>query len=266
MSIDLLDVQMRLQRTLEIRPGESTVYITERTTNWRKADSPFFCQQHVTFGPPFVERGVSRLDLPAVKGQTNNVAIHHTDPLAPDRSFDWPQVPLQAGGSTDLSIYPEERYMAVATLLLDSSRDYAYTAVSNPRLGLLVIYTFPRQVFPWTTLWYEHEAAEFLPYNNRTIAWGVEFGSVALTHRVMDTLMAGPLFGILSARHTIEINYQVQLLQIPKDWQGVEDVIREDGRTIAMEKGSDRRVATTSDWRVSTSVMPAAPTELRQLS
>ena len=261
--LDLPDARMRFLRTLEIRPGESTLYIRERTTNLRRSDAPFFCQQHVTMGPPFVEGGLTRLDLPARRGQTNPVAIHGTDPLLPDQSFDWPVALLQGNrGTADLSRYPEDRYMAVATVLLEPEGDYGFTAVSNPRLGLLLVYVFPHEVFPWTTLWYEHEAAEFLPYSNRTIAWGVEFGSVALAHRVMDTMMAGPLlgvprFGALSARHTVEVNYQVHMLPIPEDWQGVERVVHANGETIAEERGSDRCVRTPSDWRVSTCSAPA---------
>ena len=62
--LDLPDAQMRFLRTLEIRSGESTLYFKESTTNQKRSDTPFCCQQHVTLGPPFVEGGVTRLDLP----------------------------------------------------------------------------------------------------------------------------------------------------------------------------------------------------------
>lgn len=124
-------------------------------------------------------------------------------------------------------------------------------------------YLFPHQVFPWTSLWCEHEGLEILPYNGRTTTWGVEFGSVPLAVKLMETLNAGPLFGVprfgtLPARHTIEVNYQAQLLTIPADWQGVERIEYRNGETIAWESGSERSARTSSGWQVSTQMSPAA--------
>ena len=266
--LDLPDAGMRLVRTLEIRPGESTLYFKERTTNVRRTDSPFCCQQHVTLGPPFVTGGVTRLDLPVKKGLTTPVAIHDTDPLLPDQQFDWPLAPRQAGGTSDLSLYPRDHILSCAAILLEFQGDYAFTAVSNPQLGLLLVYAFPQEAFPWTMLWFEHEASEILPYSNRTTTWGVEFGSVAMGLRLIDTLKAGPLlgmprFGTLPARNTIEVNYQAHALRIPPDWKGVERVEYVDGETVAWEKGSQRSVRDASDWLVSTQTSTASESDLR---
>ncbi len=248
---------MRFQRTLRIREGESTLYFTESTTNLTRIDAPFCCQQHVTLGPPFVESGVSRVDLPAKRGQTNPVVIHETDPIKPDQTYDWPDVPLQAGGTRNLQLYPEERCMAVVSVLLEPEEEFGYAAVSNPKLGLLLVYVFPREIFPWTTLWYEHEAAEFLPYINRATTWGIEFGSVAQAVKFMENLMAGPLLGhprcgMLPTLHAVDINYQAHMLKIPSDWQGVARIEHDKGETIAREVGSECSARTPSDWLVST--------------
>ena len=152
-----------------------------------------------------------------------------------------------------------------ATALLEPDEEgCGFTAVSNPRLGLLLVYVFPREAFPWTSLWFEHKASDFLPYNGKTTTWGVEFGSVAQPVKLMETLTAGPLlgaprFGTLPARHTIEINYQALLLKVPADWQGVERIEHRDGETIAWETGSNRDVTTPSDWRISTTTAPSTP-------
>lgn len=254
--LELPEARMRFKRTLRIRDGESTIYFTETTTNLTRIDSPFCCQQHVTLGPPFVESGVTRVDLPAQRGQTNPVIIHDTDPMKADQTYQWPHAPLRAGGSRDLRIYPEDKCMAVVSVLLEPEEEFAYAAVSNPRLGLLLVYAFPREVFPWTALWYEHEAAEFLPYNNRTTTWGVEFGSVAQAIGFMENLTAGPLLGhprcgILPALQTIEINYQAHLIQIPSDWQGVGRIEHDGNDTIAWEAGGDRSARTPCEWSVS---------------
>jgi hypothetical protein len=232
--LDLPDAQLRFRRVLRIRPGESTLYIKESTTSLKRSDTPFCCQQHVTLGPPFVEGGVSRLDLPARRGHTYPAATDGNDFLTPDRPYSWPDAPLQAGGTLNLRLYPEDRCSYGASVLLEPEEQHAFTAVSNPKLGLLLVYLFPRQIFPWTFLWCEHEGMEFPPYNGRTTTWGVEFGSVPMAVKLMETLTAGPLFGVprfgtLPARHTIEVNYQAQLLKIPADWQGVERIEYRDG-------------------------------------
>ncbi len=261
--LDLPEAQMRFRRLLRIHPGESTLYINERTTNLIRSDAPFCCQQHVTLGPPFVEGGISRLDLPAQKGHTYPTAMGSLDPLMPNQPFAWPNAPRKAGGTLDLRHYPEERICYGATTLLQPEEDYGFTAVSNPKLGLVLIYVFPAEVFPWTSLWFEHQASEFLPYNGKTTTWGVEFGSCAMALKLMETLNAGPLFGVprtgtLPARHTIEIDYQAQLLKIPSDWQGVERIEHRDGETIVWEIGARRCAKTPSAWRISTQTSPAA--------
>ena len=261
--LDLPDAQMRFRRTLRIRPGESTLYIKESTTNLKRSDSPFCCQQHVTLSPPFVEGGVSRLDLPARRGHTYPAVGDGSELLTPDLSYSWPDAPLQAGGTLDLRLFPEERYGYGVSVLLEPEEEHAFTAVSNPKFGLLLVYLFPRQAFPWTSLWCEHEALEILPYSGRTTTWGVEFGSVAMTVKLRDKLTAGPLlgvprFGILPAKHTIDIDYQAQLLKVPADWQGVERIEHRDGETIACERGSKRSARTPSDWQVSTQTSPAS--------
>ena len=265
--LDLTDAQMRFRRILRIRPGESTLYLSERTTNLRRSDAPFCCQQHVTMGPPFVEGGVSRLDLPAQRGQTSSIGLGGTDPLEPDQPYVWPHAPLQGGGTHDLRLYPEEHRAFSATALMEpDEQGHAFTAVSNPRLGLLLVYVFPRKIFPWTNLWYEHRASDFPPYNSETTTWGVEFGSVAQAVKLMETLTAGPLldtprFGTAPARHTIEVNYQALLMKIPADWQGVERVEHRDGEAVAWERGSDRCVATPSDWQISTTTSASSSDE-----
>ena len=260
--LELPQAQMRFRRILRIRPGESTLYIKESTTSLTRSDSPFCCQQHVTLGPPFVEGGVSILDLPARRGHTNPAVGDGSELLAPDLPYDWPQVPLQTGGILDLRRFPEERYSYGVSVLLEPEEEHVYTAVSNPKLGLLLVYLFPRLIFPWTSIWCEHEGLEDLPYSGRTTTWGVEFGSVPMATKLRDTLTAGPLlgvprFGILPARHTIEVNYQAQLLKIPSDWQGVERIEYRDGETVAWETGGERSANTPSDWQVSTRTSPA---------
>lgn len=254
--LELPDAHMDFRRVLEIRPGESTLYFNERTTNTARHDSPLFYQQHVTYGPPFVQGGVTQIYLPARRGHTFPSSIDESDPYLPNKEFEWPKAPLQTGDTRDLRVFPDKRYMSVLSVLLEPELEYAFTAVWNADHGLLVLYVFPWEIFPWTALWYENQAAEFLPYNNRTIAWGIEFGTVPSPINRMDTLTAGPLFdkprfATLAAKETLDISYQVTLLKIPENWQGVAGIQYEQGEIIVREVGSSRTINQTSNGDVS---------------
>ncbi len=81
--------------------------------------------------------------------------------------------------------------------------------------------------------------------------------------KLMETLNAGPLFGVprtgtLPAKHTVEVDYQAQLLKIPSDWQGVERIEHRAGETIVWEIGARRYTKTPSAWRISTQTSPTA--------
>ena len=73
----------------------------------------------------------------------------------------------------------------------------------------------------------------------------------------MENLTAGPLLGhprcgILPALHTIEINYQAHMIQIPADWRGVARIEHDSDELVAWEVESDRSARTPCDWLVST--------------
>jgi len=258
--LDLPEAGLRFRRQLRLRPGEATLYFKERITNPTHFDSPLFCQQHVTLGPPFVERGVTRLDLPAQRGRTFAESLGDVNPLAPDEDYSWPQAPLRDGGTQDLRIFPAQlRSLSIVTALLEPRGAISYVAVSNARLGLLLVYVFPHSIYPWTALWYENAGSEEIPWNAKTLAWGVEFGTTPFPVKRMDALTAGPLFdrprfGTVPAGRTLEVSYQAHLFRIPSDWRGVDNVEHIDGETVVQETTTDRTVRARSAWQVSTDI------------
>ena len=62
--------QMKFVRTIILRANSSVARISEQVTNTSRHDIPFTMCQHVTFGPPFLEPGVTAFDLSATRGQT----------------------------------------------------------------------------------------------------------------------------------------------------------------------------------------------------
>jgi len=255
--LELPEARLRFERRLSIRPGEATLYFKERFTNPQRIDTPLICQQHVTLGPPFVEPGVTRVDLPAARGRTHPVPVGDADPLQPDTDYHWPHAPLRDGGTSDASLFSGRApCSSLVSVLLECQDNFAFMAASNAKLGLALVYIFPHDVFPWTALWTENHAGQEVPWNGRAMAWGVEWGTTPFPLELMQILTAGPLFGrdrmgSLGARQTLEVNYQAQLLTIPSDWRGVARIEHRDGETILHEKDSERTVGAPSGWQVS---------------
>jgi hypothetical protein len=130
---------------------------------------------------------------------------------------------------------------------LEPGDDAAFVAVSNPRAGLLLAYVFPSDTFPWTALWYENGGSAYTPYDGKTIAWGIEFGTCALPLGRIEMLSSGPLlgrprFGALPARTTLRTSYDAIVQAIPPDWRGVARIARRDGRLIITERGTGREL------------------------
>jgi len=242
--VDLPEAGMHFQRTISMRSGEARVRFEEEVTNLRRSDSPLAYQQHVTIGAPFLEPGVTRLDLPGTQAHTFPRSSGAADPLPPDTSFTWPDAP----GAGRLDVFPRALPLeAVCTVALEPQDDLGYVAVSNPRLGLLLAYVFPVETYPWAALWYENQGIADAPYGGRTLAWGLEFGTAALQVGRIEMLAAGPLFGrrrfgVLSARETLRTTYEALLQPIPSDWAGVARIERTDKGLIVVERGAGRQL------------------------
>ena len=244
---DLPEAGVRFRRKISLQSLKSTVCFDEEVTNLRRRDIPLEYQQHVTLGPPFVEGGVTRVDIPAVQGRTFPRTLGPADRLKPDQDFAWPLAP---GFKTDIPVNvfsPKAPSYSLCTVLQEPNNGEAFIVASNPRLGLMLGYAFSREMFPWTALWEENCGTTDSPYNGRTRAWGIEFGTTPLPTTRMENLSSGPLFGmprfmVLPARSVVRATYWAFLLEIPADWQGVKEIFRSTRKLTILEAGSKRQM------------------------
>jgi hypothetical protein len=241
--VDLPEAGMRMTRKITLAQDDTIARFDEEITNVRRADSPLFYQQHVTLGPPFVEPGVTRLDLPHARAHTYPRSLGAMDPLTPDREFTWPAGP----GLSDLDLFPRGRPLStLCTVALDAAKP-AFVAMSNPEVGLLLAYVFSGDVFPWVALWYENRGIAEPPYGGKTVAWGIEFGTCPLPVPRTEALAAGPLldrprFGLLPALRTLRTSYYAILQRVPPDWTGVEGITRASDGFVISERGGRRKL------------------------
>jgi hypothetical protein len=143
---------LNLERRIELR-GRA-VRIRERVQNEAGIDRPIAWTQHVTLGPPFLERGVTEFRASATRSKVYEKTFGASDYLRPAAEFSWPHAPRLDGGREDLQVYTAaERSCAYTAHLMDPRREHAFFAAFAPRLRLTLGYVWRRADFPWLGIW-----------------------------------------------------------------------------------------------------------------
>jgi hypothetical protein len=64
---------LRISRTLRLADAD-TVEVSETVDNLSATDRPIAWTQHVTIGPPFLQHGLTRIEIPAERSRTFDTA------------------------------------------------------------------------------------------------------------------------------------------------------------------------------------------------
>jgi hypothetical protein len=204
--------QLAVKRTIRLI-GDGGVHFTERVTNLLAIDRPIAWQQHVTLGDPFVQRGVTRLDMPVSESMVFPEDAGPAELVQPGATFTWPDVPAKQGGTLDMRRYPGGGPTSALTgHLLRANRDAAYFQAWNADLRTIVGYAWRRTDYPWICLWEENSGRTIPPWNGRTTTWGVEFGVSPFAEGRRAMVERASLFGVpayrwLPARAEAVVNY-----------------------------------------------------------
>ncbi len=198
------------ERELKLEPG-GWVRIRETVSNLLAMDRPIAWTQHVTLGPPFIEHGVTELQLPATKSMVYPIDLNEHQRYQPSAVFDWPMAPNKDGSQSDLRIYPaHERSAGVTAHLADPDR--GWFLAFHPRMQLVFGYVWLREDFPWISLWEENRSRDFPPWNGAAVTRGVEFGVSPFAEGRRAMIERGSLFGTptfrwLPANSTATVEY-----------------------------------------------------------
>jgi hypothetical protein len=223
---DLPLAGLRVERTLALRPRSPVIRVTERVQNLLRRDQPFTMCEHVTFGPPFVEPGVTLFDMPATLGATFPGEFGKPQRLKPNARFRWPNAPGARGGVVNLRTMGKGRNGDFSTQLMNPGLEHAWFSAVNPRLGLMVAYVWRRHDFPWIGNWEENRARRTSPWQGESLTRGMEFANspfpVGLTAAVnMGTFQGHPTFRWLPALGTIEVAYAILACPVGPTCRGV---------------------------------------------
>src|SRR5262245_35387921 len=97
--------QIQFERRVALRG--STVRIQERVENLCAFDRPIGWTQHVTLGPPFLQRGVTEFRAAATQSKVFEGQFGADDYLQRASEFVWPAAPRAGGGVVDLRRYAD---------------------------------------------------------------------------------------------------------------------------------------------------------------
>lgn len=229
-STALPKAQMQVSRTVALGPNSSTVWITETVTNLSSFDRPFGWQQHVTFGPPFLQQDATFFDMPAGKSKVYPKEFSKGERLKRGQNFDWPEAPTSDGNTVSMREYPKGAKNSDFTAsVLDPGKKYAWFTAINTKKGLLCGYIWPRKDWPWMGIWEENHFRAGAPWMGKGVARGMEFGTTPFPDSKKDAIKMGSLLGTptyrwISANATQTIGYGAFLAPIPAGTTGVKDV------------------------------------------
>jgi hypothetical protein len=230
LAVRLPAAQLRFERELTLRQGESVAYFREVVTNEKKVDYLFHWTQHVTLGPPFLDSRGSSVWIPARRGRTYPHGYEGKELLESSRNFRWPRAPGIGKKVIDLTQPFIRRGKGfVVTALLNPRQEVAFIAALNREACLIFGYCFRRSDFPWAVTWEENRTRTYPPWNGRCQAHGIEFSSTPFPLPRREAFAQGPLFAtphfsVVPARGSRAVKYLSFLAVVPKDFIELRDL------------------------------------------
>ena len=244
-SVTLPRVREVLRREVRMLPDENVVYVKSTLSSLLDFDRPINWAEHATIGSPFLERGVTVVDMSRNRALTRPregsslAGLSHR--LASGREFEWPMAPLRAGGLVDLRPAPEESHSLDHTgHLMDSDAEWAFVTALHPVKRLLLGYLFRTTEFPWLQTWESYPS-------DRLMARGLEFGTQAFDLPRREVVTEGRLFGALlyrwlPARSEIQGSYLMFWTRTPEGFRGVDGAVWQDGVIVIRDSRSGQTI------------------------
>jgi hypothetical protein len=203
--------QIRVERRLALHGRSVRIY--EQIENLCAFDRPIGWTEHVTLGPPFLEKGVTEFRASATRSKVFESEFGANDYLQRGATFEWPNAPRADGGMADLRRYAEApRSSAYTAHLMDPRRDTAFFVAFSPASQLAFGYVWKAADFPWMGIWDENHSRTGSPWNGATLTRGMEFGVSPFPESRREmvarrVLFDTPTFRWLPARGCMDVEY-----------------------------------------------------------
>lgn len=205
--------QLAFERTIELH--DRAIRIHETVENLSSSDRPLGWTQHVTLGPPFLEKGRTQFRASASRSKVFESQFGSADFLKPGAEFHWPMAPRSDQQLADLRLCNSAPVSsAFTTHLMDPRREHAFFAAFAPAFGLAFGYVWKCIDFPWMGIWEENYSRTNPPWSGKTLARGMEFGVSPMPESRRHMIDRGSLFGVrtygwVPARSRVGVEYWV---------------------------------------------------------
>jgi hypothetical protein len=231
-------------RTVRMVDGENVIYVQSELESLLAFDRPVFWAEHATIGSPFLEPGVTVVDMSAHRAQTRpyqpeKEGLPHRLPSGKD--FTWPEAPGLHTRKIDVRVAPAGPNSGDhTTCLMDASRKMVFVTALHPGKRLVIGYLFKPQEYPWTQNW------EYYPPNKK-LARGLEFSTqpydVPRREVVqLNSMFGSPVYRWLPAKTKIESRFLMFYAHTPEGFTKVDDVRLENGKIIIEDHKSHKQV------------------------
>lgn len=236
--------QERFTRTVRMVEGENVVYVHSQLESLLGFDRPVEWAEHATIGSPFLEPGVTAVDMSGRRAQTRPYEPDARDlphRLPSGKDFTWPDAPGLSGNTVNLRVAPAETNSIDHTAcLMDASRSFAFVTALNPRKRLLLGYVFRPSEYPWEQNW-----EDYAPTGK--LARGLEFSSQPYDVPRREVVELGSMFGApvyrwLPAKSTIATSFLFFFTHAPDGFTRVDDVTFENGSLVVVDKQAHKEI------------------------
>ena len=108
--VTLPGARINFTRKLTLDRTNPVIYCEEEATNLTSYDRPISWNEHVTFGPPFLEEETTWFDMPATRAKVCPASYSPRFSLQPDAEFAWPEAPTRDRKQWNLRTTLAERF------------------------------------------------------------------------------------------------------------------------------------------------------------
>jgi hypothetical protein len=251
--LTLPDARINFSRTLTLDRVNPVIYCEEEAFNLASYDRPISWNEHVTFGPPFLQAETTWFDMPATRAKAYPTNPSSRLSLQRDEEFTWPNALTKDHKPVNLRTTPAKRFGRYTAQLLDPELEIGFIAACNPQLKLLVVYAFRRADFPWVGNWEERYNRTQAPWHGKTFCRGVEFSTTPFAVPRRQTVEQGPLFGKptyrwLPAKCQARVRFLILLFEVPETFCGVTSVSVMKKKINVVESGArGRKLSVATD-------------------
>ena len=242
-SANLPIVHENYKRSLHMVDGEQVVYVDTEVESLLAFDRPIFWGEHLTLGPPFLELGKTTVDMSSKVGQSRD---HKSQGQPNDRlgdfvPFTWPMGVGKNGELIDLRVAPATApSFDQMTLLMDTTKQYAYVTAFHPDKRMLLGYIFKHQEYPWLQIWDSYSTPQ-------RMSRGLEFATQPFDmprREVTDlnSLLGVPGYKWLPARSKVSSAFLFFWVRLPAGMTKVDDVILENGKITVIDKAAGQNI------------------------